>query len=215
MNKKKNLFIVIALFVISIIYTLLVRYVDVSSIGPNNSSIGFSTINGMFHNTFGLNMTLYKLTKYLGIVPFLICAFYGLMGVIQLVKNKSIKKVDKRLIILGCFYVLVGIVYILFEKVIINYRPVLLEGELEASYPSSHTMLAVCICLSSLLISRYYLKNKNICRLFNICTCVLMIVLVIGRLLSGVHWFSDILGGVIISLFLVSLYKYFIFEEKN
>ena len=214
MNKRKNIIIVVLLFFIAVLYTILVKFVDVKSIGPNTSSVGFSTVNGFFHDILGLNMTWYKITKYLGLVPFLFVAFYGLNGVIQLLKNKSLKKVDKRLLFLGGFYILVGITYLFFEKVIINYRPVLMDGVLEASYPSSHTMLAICICLSSLLISKYYVKD-NYLKIFNIFTILLMIILVVGRFLSGVHWFSDILGGIIISLFLVSLFNLYIFEKKE
>lgn len=205
-KNKKYIIITFVLLLISVIYTLLVKFVDVSDIGPNLSSVGFSTINGAFHNLTGEIDFFYKLTKYLGLIPFLIVAFYGFIGVKQLIKYKSIKKVDKRIILLGCFYVLVLITYILFEKVIINYRPVLMDGELEASYPSSHTMLALCICLSSLMIAKNFIKNKNVLKYFNIGTIILMFILVIGRTLSGVHWLTDIIGGIIISIFLVSCY---------
>ena len=116
---------------------------------------------------------------------------------------------------LGFFYILLGIVYIFFEKVIINYRPVILENELEASFPSSHTMLAICICLSSLLISKYYIKDKKLLNILNKCTWALMIILVIGRTLSGVHWLTDIIGGILISLCLVSLYYTMILPNKD
>ena len=33
-----------------------------------------------------------------------------------------------------------------------------------------------------------------------------MIFIVIARLLSGVHWLTDIIGGILISNFLLSLY---------
>ena len=105
---------------------------------------------------------------------------------------------------MGCFYIIVGIVYILFEKIVINYRPVLEDGLLEASYPSSHTLLAVCVCLSAIFMNHYYIKDIFLRRGLNIGTLLLMLILIIGRALSGVHWISDIIGGIIISLFLVS-----------
>lgn len=216
MNKKKNvLILVISMFILALVYTLLVKNVDTKAIGPGGSVVGFSSLNKWFHDLFSYSSFWYKLTKYLGFIPFLFVAYYGLCGLLQLIDKKSIAKVDKKIICLGIFYVLVGITYIFFEKVIINYRPVMLEGELEASYPSSHTMLAVCICLSSLLISKDYIKNIKIRKIINDITWLLMIVLVVGRSLSGVHWISDIIGGVIISLFLVSIFYYSIFEEKK
>ena len=203
---QKLILINILLLLIAVGYTLIVKYVDVQAIGPQLSKVGLGTINKSYWDLIGYNELWYKVTKYLGVVPFLIVAYYGLQGLLQVIQKKSILKVDKKILSLGGFYVLVGATYVLFEKLIINYRPVLEDGKLEASFPSSHTMLAVCICLTSLLISKYYLKNEKIRKCFDIGTVILMLVLVIGRLLSGVHWFSDILGGVIISLFLVSIY---------
>ena len=205
-KNKKYIIITLVLFVMALVYTLLIKYVDVDSIGPNGSEVGFATINGFFHNMIGEKEIFYKISKYLGLLPFLIVLFYGLCGVKQLIKYKSLKKVDSKLYVLGGFYVLVLITYIFFEKLIINYRPVLMDGELEASYPSSHTMLALCICLSSLLIAKYFIKKKDILKYFNIGTIILMLLLVLTRFLSGVHWFTDILGGIVISLFLVSLF---------
>ena len=135
--------------------------------------------------------------------------FYGCLGLKQLIDKKSLKKVDKKIIYLGCFYVLMGLFYIFFEKVIINYRPVLLEGDLEASYPSSHTILAVCICISSIIMNRYYLK-KNLLKYVNISTAVLMLLIVVGRLFSGVHWLTDIVGGLLLSSALCYLFYTFI-----
>ena len=216
MNKRKNvLILVISMFILALVYTLLVKNVDTKAIGLGGSVVGFSSLNKWFHDLFSYSSFWYKLTKYLGFIPFLFVAYYGLCGLLQLVKRKSITKVDKKIVCLGIFYILVGITYVFFEKVIINYRPVMLEGELEASYPSSHTMLAVCICLSSLLISKDYIKNIKIRKIVNDITWLLMVVLVVGRSLSGVHWISDIIGGVIISLFLVSIFYYLIFEEKK
>lgn len=216
MSKRRKLFIATGIiFIIVIIYILLVKFYDVASIGPNDSAVGFSGINSVIKKALPYNETWYKITKYLGIIPFLICAFYGLQGLVQLIKYKSLKKVDRRLIYLLVFYILMGITYIFFEKVIINYRPVLEDGVLEASFPSSHTLLACCICASSLLISKHYIRNKKALKIFDIITYVLMIFLVVGRLISGVHWLTDILGGVLISTFLVSLYYSFIFTYKK
>lgn len=209
--KKK--IIVVGLFLVTIIYTILVKYVDVATIGPKMSKVGFATTNGFVRDVVGSNNFWYSVTKYLGIIPFLIVAFYGIQGLLQLIKYKKISKVDKRLFFLAGLYVILGITYIFFEKVIINYRPILMDGELEASYPSSHTMLAVTICLSSLLTCKYYVKNKSMLKSFQISTIILMFLLVGGRILAGVHWISDIIGGILVSLTLVSIYYSFISEK--
>lgn len=193
----------IILFFIAVIFTVLVKCVDVQSIGPRGSAVGFATINRFVHQLTGENDTWYNITKYLGIIPFLYVLFYAVVGLKQLIIAKKISKVDKKIIALGCFYVVLGLIYILFDKLAINYRPVLEDGVLEPSYPSSHTLLAVCVCLSSIFMNKYYIKNNDLKKYLNFGTLILMILLVLGRLLSGVHWASDIIGGVIISLFLV------------
>ena len=207
MRRKKLLRECILLFIIVVVYTILTKVFDVAAVGPQNSEVGFSTINHYLALKIGYNETFYQISKILGIIPFLLILYYGLIGLRQLIKRKSILAVDQELLILGCFYILVGVVYVFFEKVIINYRPVMFDGLLEASYPSSHTMLALTIGLSSILISKEYISNHKICIITNIITWIVMIALVLTRLLSGVHWFTDIIGGVLISLFLVQLYR--------
>ncbi len=204
--RTRNIIISVFLTILSICYTLLVKFIDVDSIGPNGSEVGFSKLNGWFSNLVGSNMTIYKITEVLGILVIAIVLIYGCIGLYQLVKRKSLLKVDKEILILGGFYVLMAITYVLFEKVVINYRPILIDGELEASYPSSHTILAICIALSSLKVSKEYFNKKYIKKI-NIITIVLMSLVVIGRLISGVHWISDIIGGIIISLTLLSYFN--------
>ena len=206
MSKKGNIIISIFLTIVSVIYTLLVKYVDVKAIGPNNSKVGFSSLNDAFRNLVNSNMGIYKITELLGYIIILIVLVYGALGLIELIKNKSIKKVDRELIILGCFYGLVLITYVLFEKVIINYRPILIDNELEASYPSSHTILSLCIGISSIIVSKKYL-NKKYLKITNTLTIVLMSLVLVGRMISGVHWISDIIGGIIISCTLLMYFK--------
>ena len=101
-------------------------------------------------------MTLYNITEWLGIIPILVVMVYGLIGLKQLVKTKNVFKVDKEILILGGFYVVVAVLYVFFEKCIINYRPILVEGVLEASYPSSHTLMTICFCGSAFILSKTY-----------------------------------------------------------
>ncbi len=206
-KKKKFLFISAALLILSILYTILVKTVDIAAIGPENSSVGFSKFNNGVHNLIGVNMAFYKITKYLGVLPFLFIVFYGLIGAKELIKEKSLFKVDRKLLALGIFYAVFVFIYFFFEIVIINYRPTLIEGKLEASFPSSHTLLAICLCGSSLLMSKYYIEDIKIRKIVDVATWILMILIVLGRIISGVHWASDIIGGIIISSFMLcSLY---------
>ena len=204
MKNLRSIILTIALTIITVGYTYLVKVYDVAIIGPNETSVGFSKYNSWFRNLVGTNMTLYKVAKYAGIAVLLIAGVYALIGIIQLIKRKSLFKVDREIVSLGILYALVIIVYLFFEKFVINYRPVLIDGVLEPSYPSSHTLLAFTICISSMVVCRkYFSKMVNVVYFI---TMLLLTLVVLGRTLSGVHWLSDIVGGVLISLNLLMIF---------
>ena len=188
----------------------LVKYIDVQAIGPKDSLVGFATINKFIFNLTGVNMVWYSITDWLGFVPLIIAFIYAMIGLVQMIKRKNILKVDKEILGLGVFYIIVIGLYILFETYIINYRPTLMDGILEASYPSSHTLLSVCICGSSLMINKYLFKNKNFFKVENIISILSILVIVIGRFISGVHWFTDIIGAILISIALLKALNIYI-----
>lgn len=159
-------------------------------------------------------MEIYKLTELLGYVILLLVLLYGLVGLIELIKRKSLFKVDREIICVGILYVLMISVYVFFEKFIINYRPVLIDNELEASFPSSHTMLSLCTIISSLIISRKYIKNIKFYNVTVFISMLLLTLVFVGRTISGVHYLSDIVGGVLISITLLS-YFYTILKWKK
>ena len=203
MNKKKrNFFISTILILLAVVFTILVKVVDVKQVGVNETSIGFVTLNQFVFKTTGVNMIWYHITDWLGLVPIFMAMVYSLLGLVQLIKRKSLFKVDKEIIILGLFYVVVISIYIFFEKVIVNYRPILMNGFLEASYPSSHTLMTICLCGSSIIVNKKMFNNK-ITKLMNILSLIIIFITVIGRLISGVHWFTDIVGGIFISIALL------------
>ena len=203
--KKRNLIITILLLVSSIIFIVLLKRVDIKCDAVNNSCIGLATINQFIFDKIGVNMTWYTITDWLGIIPVLMSVVYAIIGLKQLMKRKSIKKVDKEILLLGVFYILVISIYILFEKCIINYRPILMNGFLEASFPSSHTLMTICLCGSSIIINNKLFKN-NFTKILNIISSIIIIITIIGRLISGVHWFTDIIGGILISSCLLMLF---------
>lgn len=216
-KRRKWAYLSILFLALFILYTIMVKTVDVAAIGPNGSKVGLSTINHWFQVTIGMNDTWYEITNNLGYITFAYVIFYAILGTSQLIKKKNIKKVDKKIIALGCLYAALVVIYVLFEKVIINYRPVLVYNVLEASYPSTHTVLAITICMSAIIMGRYYTKDKHTKKLYNGVTILLMALIIIGRILSGVHWLTDIIGGILLSAFLLSLFYAFIchFEQEK
>ena len=205
-TNRKLFFIGVSFLLSFILWTILVKFVDVKSVGPNESAVGFATLNTFFHKFTGTNLTLYNITDWFGLVPIALCLGFAILGLTQWIKRKDILKVDFSILILGIFYIVVIAVYILFEYLVINYRPILINGYLEASYPSSTTLLVMCVMPTAIMQLNSRIKN----RIINYCITTVILVftlfMVIGRLISGVHWLSDIIGGGLFSTGIVILY---------
>lgn len=206
-NGKKELKVGGSLLVIFTLWTGLVQCVDVKPIGANNTDIGFSTLNSYFHQMTGVHMTLYTITDWLGLIPIFVCVVFGGLGFVQLVKRRSLFKVDKDLILLGIYYFFVIIGYLIFEMIPINYRPILIEGRLEASYPSSTTLLVLSVMPTLILQVKRRSTHIVFTKIVYILIILFSLFMVIGRLVSGVHWLTDIIGALILSTGLYYLYK--------
>ena len=206
-KKNSRLFCVgVGLLVVFVLWTVLIRFVDVEAIGPRQSSVGFATLNGYIHNLTGVNMSLYIITDWLGLVPIGVAFGFAVLGIVQCIKRKSLLKVDRSILTLGGFYIVVMAVYILFEIVVINYRPTLIDGYLEASYPSSTTILVMCVMPTAMMQLRTRIKNNLFRRCVMLTITVFITFMVIGRLVSGVHWITDIIGAALLSTAIVLMY---------
>lgn len=205
-RNQRNLWITAGLFVLFILWTVAVLCIDVQEIGPNESSVGFATVNGFFHSLTGVHWMIYTITDWLGLVPLFFALGFAFLGLFQLIKRRSLWKVDTSILVLGGFYVLVMAAYISFEMWVINYRPVLIDGYLEASYPSTTTMLVLCVMPTAVMQLNSRMK-PNWTRKAMICILsAFTVFMVVGRLVSGVHWLTDIVGGILLSAALVMLY---------
>lgn len=205
-NNGKYVFIAACIFSAFALWTLLVCFVDVQTIGPLDSAVGLASLNGMFHNLTGVHMVLYIVTDWLGLVPIAVALGFAILGLVQWIRRKKLSKVDFNILVLGGFYFVTMVAYILFEYLAINFRPVLINGILEKSYPSSTTMLVICVMSTAMMQLNGRIKNKvsrwcvmSICAAFTV-------FMVIGRMISGVHWITDIIGGMLLSTALVTLY---------
>lgn len=203
---KTNFIVAGSLLLLFLLWTMAIQYVDVQAIGPENSKVGFATLNGWFHELTGVHMLLYNITDWMGFVPIFIVLGFALLGLVQLIKRRSLLKVDVDILVLGGFYVIVLMAYVAFEIFVINYRPILIDGCLEASYPSSTTLMVMCVMPTALMQLNERVKNHSLRKCLAILILVFTTFMVIGRLISGVHWFTDIVGGALLSAGLVMLY---------
>lgn len=207
-QKEKGILILgIMLLAAFVIWTGAIQMVDVQPLGVNGTNIGFSTFNIWFHQLTGVHMGIYVITDWLGLVPVFACIVFGGLGFIQLIKRRSLFRVDKDILVLGIYYILVIAGYLVFEMFPINYRPILIEGVMEASYPSSTTLLVLSVMPTLIFEAIRRLKNDLSKRVITVLTIGFSSFMVIGRLISGVHWFTDIVGGVLLSAGLFCIFK--------
>lgn len=209
MKKKcqNDLCVALCLIAAFVLWTLLVLFIDVRAIGPQDSSVGFAALNQFVHELTGVNMTLYTVTDWLGLVPIVTVLGFAALGLAQLITRKGLLKVDRSILTLGGFYAVVFAAFIFFEVAVVNYRPILIEGRLEASYPSSTTMLAMCVMPTAAMQICERVKIGWIRRCAAIAVYAFAVFMVIGRIFSGVHWITDIIGGALFSAGLVTAYS--------
>ncbi len=198
----------VVMLVVTILFSVLTFVVDRKPIGYDGTSVGFSSINGLFAGSFGYNPVMDTLSDIAMYLSFLVVAAFAFIGVMQLIRGKSLSKVDKTIIGLGILYVIVAVLYVAFDKIPINYRPILQPGEteLETSFPSTHTLVICTVLGSGIVAAKRLFKNEMIVRVLKIAFIAIMAIGVCARLFAGVHWLTDIVAGLLFSVTLVSLY---------
>ena len=197
--KKRKFTAALACFGAFVLWTWLVQFVHVQPIGPEGSGVGFAALNGWFHNLTGVHMALYTITDWLSLIPLGVAAGFGLLGLIQLIQGR----LERSIVVLGIFYAAVLACFAFFEVMVINYRPILIEAVLEASYPSSTTMLCLCVMPTAVM----QLRSRGCKRWVSFILTAFTIFMVTARAISGVHWITDIIGGVLLSAGLVKVYE--------
>ncbi len=213
--KNKYFYTGAAFLAAFLIWTAAVSFIDVQPVGPLESVVGFAGVNSAFHRLTGVNMWIYDITDILSVIPLAIAAGFGLLGLVQLIKRKSLFKVDMDIIILGVFYAVVIGFFLFFQIFVINYRPVLIEGVLEASYPSSTTLLVLTILPTSMLQAKNRIKDSSKAKVVNILLGAFTFLMAFGRLVSGVHWLTDIIGGLLLAAGLVCIYAGCTYREQG
>lgn len=199
------------------LWTVLVQTVEVRPVGPQGTEVGFASLNSRFHSLTGVHMGLYILTDWLGLVPVAVGLAFAVLGLCQLARRKSLLCVDRDLLLLGLYYLAVVGGYLLFEEVPINYRPVLLAGRLEASYPSSTTLLILGV-MPTLTFQGIRRGSHPVAKqMLSLSVGLFSAFMVLGRTVSGVHWLTDIVGSLLLSGGLFRVYKGLVFlcDEKT
>ena len=206
-SKQKRLIWGGILLLAFILWTVLIQTVDVQPVGVNGTKVGFAAVNTWFHRLTGVHMGIYTVTDWLGLVPIAVCMGFGLLGLMQWIRRKSIARADRDILLLGGYYILVILGYLIFEMIPINYRPILINGAMEASYPSSTTLLVLSVMPTLLFQVNRRAKSQSMRRITAAFVILFSAFMVLGRLAAGVHWLTDIAGSVLLSAGLYSLYR--------
>ncbi len=201
--KKKGLIYMIVATVLAAAFcvlTVLLVSVDVRPAGESGAPVGLATLNEAVFEAVGQNETALAVSEITGLCMIAAVGAFGVLGLVQIIRCKGILRADKELYFMACGLITLAAAYVLFEIFVINYRPVLDQGELAASYPSSHSMLAVAVAgMGMAYIVRRVKSNALAYTLYGLLN-VAAVVTVCCRLLGGVHWLTDIVGGVLVGL---------------
>lgn len=209
-ERNRGLLPGIALLAGFVMWTILIQHIDVQAAGPEGTAVGFATLNLWFHQLTGTHMTIYTVTDWLGLVPIVTALCFGILGFIQLIKRRSLLRVDPDILLLGAYYMIVILCYLVFEMIPVNYRPVLIEGKLEASYPSSTTLLVLSVMPTLIFQMNRRIKRSLLKKMIAVAAAVFSLFMLIGRLTSGVHWLTDITGSILLSSGLFIFYRSFV-----
>lgn len=205
---KRELVVGMALLAAFALWTALIQFVDVQPVGQNGTNVGFATLNTWFHGLTGVHMSIYTITDWLGLVPVAACLAFGVLGAVQLVRRRSLLGVDSDILLLGVHYVLVASAYLIFEMVPINYRPIPIDGVMEASYPSSTTLLVLGVMPTLWFQVERRSDNPALRKAVLAFVVAFSAFMVAGRLVSGVHWLTDIAGSILLAAGLFVLYRF-------
>jgi len=190
-----------------LVWTWMIQNIDVQPVGVNETEIGFAALNRWFHELTGVHMKLYTFTDWLALITVFVCMIFAGMGFVQLIRRRSLRKVDKDIIILGVYYVIVILGYLIFEMYPVNYRPIFIEGRMEASYPSSTTLLVLSVMPTLIEQVNRRMKDGLLRKTVKSSVILFSVFMVMGRLISGVHWFTDIVGAIILSTGMFFIYN--------
>lgn len=221
MRKKVTFKTPITLLILFFVFTLCVKLIDVKAIGPEGSEVGFAGINRLFYELIGYRPAYYVCTQIVGYIAISIMIFFFLIGLKQLIQRKSLPKVDQNIMMMGTAYFIMLVFYGLFQLIVVNYRPVIIDLKegLEASYPSSHTVLAIGTFLLAALQVPYYVKKEKSQVILKSLCLFFVLYMIVGRMISGIHWFTDIIAALILAAAVVTLYmaaeQTFIYNRVN
>ena len=214
-NNKKTLYGALSgiMLIIILVFIVLLKKVNVGTNGDKN--IGLSKINLAIYNSLGTNKIMDIISTIILAMAGALALFFVVIGIIEVVKRKKLEMLDNSIKALALVYVITGWIYLIFDYIlVINYRPTTECISSSPSFPSTHTMLILMIFLTGITVLEGLIKNKKLLYFVEIGFGLLGILAIVTRMLSGKHWFTDIIAGILFAIMLYFFHK-FIIELLN
>ena len=156
-------------------------------------------IDDWFIKTVSENIVNDGLTQFMKVITNLggVLVFVSFLIVVFLVVSN--KKIG------FCMFINILIAYIfsvLFKNLFRRSRPLimLIEKPIDFSFPSGHTMCSIVFYGFLIYVVSKFVKNVNIKRVINIILIIIIFLVPFSRLYLGVHFFTDIFGGMILGI---------------
>ena len=154
-----------------------------------------------------------KITDIILVASIAVLGVFAVLGLYQWIKRKSLKKVDKPLLVMLVPLAFMAATYIIFDKfLILNTRP---NGSGEPSFPSTHTMVVATIFLLTAIILPNYIKSKTTRVIMDIVMLLFIALVSVGRVLANMHWVSDVVGGLIFAAIFAAIYYLILRRTKH
>ena len=198
MGKIKNTKLIIGLSLIMISFILFIALAILTKLDKVNS------FNNSFYTAFVSNTKKENLTKF-----FKVFTYLGNFFVLLIISLCFLfKKQKKDAIFLVLALIFVSILTFLIKYIIKNPRPegVALIEESGYSFPSAHTSLTA----TTLTLMAYFLCKQTRKSWLKILIWIVSIILIFSvcysRIYLGVHFFTDIIAGLLIAVIIVTLF---------
>lgn len=202
---KKWFLAALILTAVFVVLTITVKYVDQKNIG--SQVIGWATINLWWRDIIGVRNFWQIASHIFAAITLIILVMFLVWQAIALLRRKSFRTMPRHWWFFDLTLIALALCYIVFQIMVINFRPLLIDGVAELSYPSSHVLLLATLWPVFILTLSREVKSRPWLRVASVIGIIVMTVGIIARLLSGYHWFTDIIGGIMLGAVLTCWYQ--------
>lgn len=199
----------------AVVLTMAVGMIDVKVVSGTGAEVGFATLNQAIWDFFGVNETWDGMTDILMWIMVITAVVAGGWGLMRWAKDeKDSARIGKGVVGFAGAGALMVAVHWFFDNIwVVNYRPVLVDGMKAVSFPSAHTLVAVVLGISTAMMLCQLVKNRTARVVINTLLPTLMVWIMVGRIMAGAHWVTDVAGSLCYGMTIVSAYQWWM-EKK-